>query len=471
MDIIKKWGVTSVLFLVTAVLLTACGGGGGSSSPNVAPTVTPTVTSTSPINVATYVPINSTISATFSEAMTLSQPASATFKVAPSAGGSTVLGKVSFNSLGWTFTPSANLAPSTAYTAIITGAVASNGVAMASPYTWSFTTTGGFIYSGDANNGSVSSWGFSAGILSSTALSTSGAGGALSVAVDPSGNYLYSANYNNGSLSSYSVTGGLVSSAPITTTTSISGSAPLNIAVDPSGKFLYETDYNTGSVWSYSITNGALSTNPVSTVHDTNLGPNSIVVDPTGAYVYVARNSEFGDYGVASYATSNGTLTYAGSASDPNATNLNDQPNSMVQSGNFLFVAGAGYGYIASYKITGGALTYTTEIPFQYAPSDTDFLAADPSGKYLYVAEVNGGVILTYSIGANNGTLTLLSTTNATGASPMYIAVGPTGNHLYVTDKSSGYLSSYSITNGFLSFVSQSVSGLSGGGSSIAVAP
>ena len=102
--------------------------------------VPPTVSSTSPLNGATGVAINSTITAIFSEAMQSSTINTNTFTVSDGAGN--ISGTVSYSGTTATFTPSGNLSVSTTYTATITtGAQDAAGTAMASNYTWSFTTT------------------------------------------------------------------------------------------------------------------------------------------------------------------------------------------------------------------------------------------------------------------------------------------------------------------------------------------
>lgn len=102
----------------------------------------PTVISTVPANGATGVAINRALSATFSVAMDPATVDAATFTLT-ATGGASVTGVVTYVAAGSvaTFTPTAALAPSTAYTAKITaGAMDINGTALASNYTWSFTT-------------------------------------------------------------------------------------------------------------------------------------------------------------------------------------------------------------------------------------------------------------------------------------------------------------------------------------------
>lgn len=108
-----------------------------------APLITaPTVTATVPANLATNVPLNQIVSATFSEAMNPSTINSTNFTL-QAAGGGAVTGIVAYAAVGntLTFTPAANLSASTTYTATITTGVTSlSGAALAANYVWTFTT-------------------------------------------------------------------------------------------------------------------------------------------------------------------------------------------------------------------------------------------------------------------------------------------------------------------------------------------
>ena len=105
----------------------------------------PIVASTNPLNGAITVPINQKIVATFSEAMNpASVVAASTFTVAVAGvGGAAVPGTVTYVAATntATFAPTANLAPSTQYTATITtSAQSTGGKGLASNFVWSFTT-------------------------------------------------------------------------------------------------------------------------------------------------------------------------------------------------------------------------------------------------------------------------------------------------------------------------------------------
>ena len=109
---------------------------------SVAAPAAPTVLSTAPASGATNVPVNQALSATFSVGMNSATIDPATFTLA-GPGGVAVAGTVTYTAPGSvaTFTPTADLAYSTLYTATITtGATNAAGTPLAGNYVWSFTT-------------------------------------------------------------------------------------------------------------------------------------------------------------------------------------------------------------------------------------------------------------------------------------------------------------------------------------------
>jgi hypothetical protein len=98
----------------------------------------PTVTTVTPSGGSTGVPVSVAPTATFSQAVV---PNTVSFTLKDS-GGNAVTGSVSFNGANTvaTFTPSSSLTASTTYTATVSGAQNTSGVAMSSPFSWSFTT-------------------------------------------------------------------------------------------------------------------------------------------------------------------------------------------------------------------------------------------------------------------------------------------------------------------------------------------
>jgi hypothetical protein len=99
----------------------------------------PFVMSTSPTNGGAGVSLSANVMATFNEAMNASTLNANTFMLM--SGTTTLAGAVSYSGDTATFNPDANLMANTTYTAkITTGAKDTNGDALASDYSWSFTT-------------------------------------------------------------------------------------------------------------------------------------------------------------------------------------------------------------------------------------------------------------------------------------------------------------------------------------------
>ncbi len=211
-----------LIAMLIAISFTACGGGGGGGGDSSASsdgggssgggdTTPPTVSSTSPTFNATNVAINTSITATFSEAMAAPTINTATFTL---SGG--ITGTVTYSGTTATFTPSSNLAGATTYTATITtGVTDSAGNAMAAPYTWTFTT--------------------------------------------PYPRFAYVANFTSSTISIYTVdstTGQLRHNGYVA-----AGTSPISVTVDPSGKFAYAANLNSSNISVYTInqTTGALT--------------------------------------------------------------------------------------------------------------------------------------------------------------------------------------------------------------------
>ena len=143
-------GIFSVTLLASLSLF-GCGQGGQggagsplmttSAAPTIPDTTPPTVSSTSPANAATGVALNSSVSASFSEAMMNSSLSSASFTLATTTGSAAVAGTVIVSGNTAMFVPSINLAASTQYTATITTAAKdAAGNALAANYTWQFNS-------------------------------------------------------------------------------------------------------------------------------------------------------------------------------------------------------------------------------------------------------------------------------------------------------------------------------------------
>jgi Ice-binding-like/Bacterial Ig-like domain len=117
---------------------TAGSGSGGSGGANL---TVPTIVSMVPLAGATNVAVNSSVSATFNEAMNPATLTPTTFALTTGTPAVAVSGTVVYGNATAFFRPAAHLASGTSYTATITtGAKSAGGVPLAAMSAWSFTT-------------------------------------------------------------------------------------------------------------------------------------------------------------------------------------------------------------------------------------------------------------------------------------------------------------------------------------------
>jgi 6-phosphogluconolactonase (cycloisomerase 2 family) len=281
--------------------------------------------------------------------------------------------------------------------------------------------------------------------------------GTDSVTIDPLGKFAYVANEGiyatDGSVSAYSIDATTGALTP--TSGGISGNSPAfccftAVAVDPSDKFAYVTNGDSfpPSVSMYTI-NGA---NGALTYFGTIVAegfPTSVVVDPSGQFVYVAAETEYGTTGpgsVSMYAinattgalTSLGTIATGTMIAESSSTSIAVDP-----SGAFAYVANSGSNNVSMYSInaTTGVLTSGGLIDAGTTPVS---VAVDPGGKFAYVANLNSNNVSMYKIDAATGALTSIGTI-AAGTNPTSIAIHPSGGFAYVTNSGSNDISIYSI--------------------------
>ena len=228
------------------------------------------------------------------------------------------------------------------------------------------------------------------------------------------------------------------------------GVSPQSIAVDPTGKFAYVANSASNNVSMYTIdgTTGALT--PIGLI-PAGSGPVSIAVHPTGKFVYVANESILNDLtsSVSMYTINpaTGAMTSIGL---PVATaDLGARSVAVDPTGKFAYVANAGSdpgptfcGSVTIFDIdaTTGALTSmgTVVAPGAPAPGSCSpwSVAVDPTGKFAYVANEGGFTptsISMFRIDATTGALTSLGLI-AAGGRAISVAVAPSGNFVYAAD-------------------------------------
>ena len=280
--------------------------------------------------------------------------------------------------------------------------------------------------------------------------------------------------------------GGISNASTFTITTGAVD--PQSIAVDPAGKFAYVASGGCGgggggyvSMYTIDPATGALaSVGPPVPSNDE--FTDSVTVDPSGKFAYVASSGDVWDIDFGSIVTfainpTNGALT--STTGGIYGTGVNGTPgffNSMAfdPSGKFAYAADGGafpassFGgssSVSMYTIdsTTGALTSTGMID---AGANPDSVAVDPAGKFAYVTNFNSNDVSMYSIDATTGTLTSIGTIVA-GSLPNSVVVDPSGKFAYVANwtayETEGSVSMYTInaTTGALTSIGTIAAGTS----------
>jgi DNA-binding beta-propeller fold protein YncE len=298
-----------------------------------------------------------------------------------------------------------------------------------------------------------------------------------SITVDPTGKFAYVASggcsdASDGSVSMYTInpTDGTLTSAGPPVTSGDSGAD--SVAVDPSGKFAYVANWgdgdSAGSVSTYAINGTTGTLTPTGTIgapcapppSPGSCAPRSLAVHPSGKFVYVANDGGFTPTSVSMYAIdpTAGVLGFIGTvAAGGRAVAVAVDP-----SGKFAYVADGGQNSngsrgtnVSMYSIDA-TTGVLTSIGIITAGLSPSSIAIHPSGKFVYVVNNDSSDISTYNLNPTTGDLASIGTIAATAGS---IVIHPSGKFAYVT--SSGGVAMYTIdtTTGALTFAGTTASG------------
>ena len=212
-------------------------------------------------------------------------------------------------------------------------------------------------------------------------------------------------------------------------------------------------------------------------------GAHSIVIHPSGKFLYVANPGEGAngedDISLFEINTSNGGLIEAFPRTPLGSTATVPDLLVMDPSGNYLYVMNVGSNNISVFSIspTGtscpavgttatnsnpGCLTQVAGSPFNIGVLPLN-MQITPSGSFLYVTLASGpncvgqnsGGIAAFSV--SSGQLTLVDITCSDGINPFGLAIDPSGSYLYAANTSSNSIAIFSIgSTGVLTEVSGS---------------
>jgi 6-phosphogluconolactonase (cycloisomerase 2 family) len=253
-----------------------------------------------------------------------------------------------------------------------------------------------------------------------------------SITVDPTGHYAYVANYADGdainphigSVSQYTIGAGgaLMPMTPATVDAGIGTSA---VALHPTAAFAYVVNYIDGTVMVFAVgSGGVLGTTPISTVQLAGTNPKplpgSMIIDPTGAYLYVANfgNSTIGQFSIdgATGALTPMAMPYVQQSVRTLAVN-------HTAAANYVYTVDYTSGQVVEYKIgTRGNLEAVPPSVMVCGPNCPNFIAFDQTGNYAYVADRTAAAISQFKVDGATGALTAqIPALVPTGKNPLYI--------------------------------------------------
>jgi 6-phosphogluconolactonase len=237
------------------------------------------------------------------------------------------------------------------------------------------------------------------------------------------------------------------------------GDGAQSVVIHPSGKFLYVANpgQNENDISLFDIASNGYLTEvpPRTTVAPMGVLPKLLVMDPSGNYLYV-MNVTSDNISVFSIDSTSGVLTeIVGSPFSVAGLTLNPLDMQLTPNGNFLYVSVNGgqtdssNGSILVFSVSAGVLQLLNS-PLPLTNSDgvnPNGLAIDPSGSYLYVANTQSQSISILSI-LPSGALE----DNVQGSpladiytDPVSLLLDPKGQFLYVANNGSSNVAVYSI--------------------------
>ena len=230
------------------------------------------------------------------------------------------------------------------------------------------------------------------------------------------------------------------------------GVGPYSLVVHPSGKFVYvansgqlENDISLFDVAS----NGSLTEiTPRTAIGPSASQPKLLAMDPAGGYLY-CMNTGSNNISVFSIDSSNGALTQLLPPNSP--VNIGSSPLNMqlTPSGNYLYVTTSGNpdGYVFGFSVNAGVLT-SIGPPTSSDGINPNGLAIDPKGAYLYAANTSSPSISIFGIGLSGALSEVAGSPLAdTYTAPVSLILDPKGAYLYVANQGSSNVAVYSISS------------------------
>lgn len=258
-------------------------------------------------------------------------------------------------------------------------------------------------------------------------------------------------------VSSFKITKGTGTLSTATSSAPV-GDGAISVTVHPSRRFLYVCNSGSGvpgaatnvpansiAVYQLDATTGQI-TGPTD-VQPVNGHPVSVVVHPTGKFIYVVNEVRFGSTigNVSAFSIDNatGALTSEGTVADLNgvpATGL-----AFAPSGEFAYVTymppdpqnQSNFDTVKTYGVSTASGKFTTNPIGSAGTGDNPWsIVVTPGGHFAYVSSLSDqgfvGDLAIYAINQSTGVLTLQNSLDLSGAQPTSLAMDPQARFLYV---------------------------------------
>jgi DNA-binding beta-propeller fold protein YncE len=195
-------------------------------------------------------------------------------------------------------------------------------------------------------------------------------------------------------------------------------------------QFVYVANAGGNNVWAYSIAADGFLVPVPGSPFAVGREPDSVAVDPTGKFAYVANTGDANNVSAYRIAADGALKPVPGS---PFAAGSRPVSVAVDPTGKFAYVANNLDNNVSAYSIAAnGALTQVPGSPFATGSRPVS-MAVDPTGKFAYVAHARVNTGWAYHIAANGGLTPVLgSSPFPTWSFPVSVAMGPTGKYFYV---------------------------------------
>ncbi|MDP9066654.1 MAG: lactonase family protein, partial [Pseudomonadota bacterium] len=261
------------------------------------------------------------------------------------------------------------------------------------------------------------------------------------LAIDPTHHFLYVANFSSGNVSQYTI-GATGSLTPMTPATVVAGAGANAVTIDASGTHAYVPNAQAGTVSQFAIgANGALTPLAPASVAGAN-GAAVMAINSAGTFAYVVNY--FGN-SISLFSINAGLLTHVSDTpvTGPPGNTTAPLPNSLVidPTGMYLYTADSNNNSIGQFSINAGTGALTPLAPNAYVTQGAHSLAILQQGAMAYVYASNSatGSVAQFAINAATGDLGapigVFSTAPAGTTSPISVTFDPTNKFAYAANE------------------------------------